>query len=327
MKADVWLQLALLITVAVLPPTSFKRLLEKLSLFRAQLALLSREVHRSWLSQWHSTLNCHALQNFVHRPVFFHLGSGKAYLVIWFTPARGPSPSFPLLFSSMKCCLQLPMLKPKQKRSVRKRRRGKEGKRWRFGGNLKAVLTWHGTEQCPARRSFPEVPKICVTNRTTTRCQDQGGDQPPVLDNDEIAPQILCSISKKILRHWSMSREGQQGWGRVWSITLMRSTAGSWVCSFWRKGGWGGPYHLLQLSERRLCWGGIGIGIFSQTDSNKTRRSGLNLHQRRFRLNIENNFLAKGLSSLQAGCPGKGLAGTLCWSDLWWQSIPAPGGV
>lgn len=156
MKTDVWLQLALLITVAVLPPTFFKRLLEKWSLFRVQLAMLSHEVHRSRLSQWHSTLNFHALQYFVHRPGFFHLDSNMPDLVTWFTPARGPSPSCPLLVDSMKCPLQLPRMKPKWNSSARQRRPGKEEKQWRFGGNLKAMLTWHGTGQCPTWRSFPE---------------------------------------------------------------------------------------------------------------------------------------------------------------------------
>lgn len=104
----------------------------------------------------HTELPCSAV--FLYRPVFFHLDSNMPDLVTPFTPARGPSPSLPLLVDSMKCCLQLPRMKPKWKSSAKKRRPSKEGKQWRFGGNLKAALTWRGIDQCPARRSFPKGP-------------------------------------------------------------------------------------------------------------------------------------------------------------------------
>lgn len=205
MRADVWLQLALLITVAALPPTSFKRLLEKLSLFRAQLALLSHEVHRSWLSQWHSTLNFHALQYFVHRAGFFHLDSSMTDLVIRFTPERGPSPSLPLLAGSMKCCLQLPRMKPKWESSVRQRRTGKEGKQWRFCGNLKG---WHDMVliSIPQEGASQKGPKAvpCVWNRARAKYQEQWSTPCTWLWWGHTSNPVLSFgllTTKKILRH------------------------------------------------------------------------------------------------------------------------------
>ena len=46
--------------------------------------------------------------------------------------------------------------------------------------------------------------------------------------------------TRRTLRCWSLSREGQGGWWRVWRTSLMRSGWGSWGCLVWRRGGWGG---------------------------------------------------------------------------------------
>ena len=43
--------------------------------------------------------------------------------------------------------------------------------------------------------------------------------------------------TRKTLRPWNMSWEGQQNWWGIWSTALMRSSWGSWDCSDWRGGG------------------------------------------------------------------------------------------
>lgn len=129
MKSDVWLQLTLLITVAVLPPTFFKRPLEKCSLFKAHLAMLSRGVHRSCFSEWDSTLNFHAVQYFVHRMRFFHLNSNTPVLatpdlLLW----EDIHPLCHQLFYSLKYYLPLLRIKCSWRSSARWRNPGKEGR-------------------------------------------------------------------------------------------------------------------------------------------------------------------------------------------------------
>lgn len=71
---------------------------------------------------------------------------------------------------------------------------------------------------------------------------DQGNDCSPVLGTGETS-KILCSVwGLSWLRWWSLSREGQQRWRRLWSTSMVRSSWGSWGSSAWRKGGSEGTF-------------------------------------------------------------------------------------
>ncbi|KAK4826419.1 hypothetical protein QYF61_008952 [Mycteria americana] len=59
----------------------------------------------------------------------------------------------------------------------------------------------------------------------------------------------------------------------------------------------------------------VGVGLFSQVTSDRTRGNSLKLHQGRFRLNIRKNFFSEGLSSIGTGCPGK------LWSHHPWRYL------
>lgn len=95
---------------------------------------------------------------------------------------------------------------------------------------------------------------------------------------------MLC----RVLRLWSMSKQEQTTWRNVYYKQWLREL------------------ELFSLEKRRLrdylithyhplkgnCQE-VGLGSFSQVTSRKSRRSGLQLHQGRFRLDVRKNFFIK----------------------------------
>jgi len=51
----------------------------------------------------------------------------------------------------------------------------------------------------------------------------------------------------------------------------------------------------------------VGVCLFSQVTSDRTRGNGIKMHHGKFRLSIRKNFFTKRVSSIGTGCPGKGL--------------------
>jgi len=56
---------------------------------------------------------------------------------------------------------------------------------------------------------------------------------------------------------WSVPREGQQSWWKVWSTSLMRSSSGNWDCSVWRRGSSGETLSLSTTAWKEVVvrWG------------------------------------------------------------------------
>lgn len=62
-----------------------------------------------------------------------------------------------------------------------------------------------------------------------------------------------------------------------------------------------GPHHSLQLPERSCCE--VGVGLFSQETSGRTRGNDIKMCQGRFRLDIGKNFFTKVVVKLSNRLP------------------------
>ena len=112
--------------------------------------------------------------------------------------------------------------------------------------------------------------------------------------------------TRRTLSCWSTSKEGQQSWWRVWKTSPVRSGWGNWGCLSWRKKAEGGPHCSLQLPERRL-WRG-GVGLFSQEQAMGWEETASSCARGGLDWILGKISSLKGLSSIGTGCPGKTLS-------------------
>jgi len=99
--------------------------------------------------------------------------------------------------------------------------------------------------------------------------------------------------TRKTLRPWGMSREGQQSWWCIWSTRLMGSSWGKSHYLVWRKGGSGSR-------------GEVGVSLFSYVTSDRTRGNGLKMCQGRFRLDVRKILLQETGQALEQAAQGDG---------------------
>ena len=97
--------------------------------------------------------------------------------------------------------------------------------------------------------------------------------------------------TRRKLRSWSMSREGQQSWERSGAQVWWGAAEGTGMVQSGREEeDQGRPYCSLRLPERRL-WRGEGQPLLPCNSDGK-RGNALKLHQGRFSLDIKKDFFS-----------------------------------
>lgn len=95
-----------------------------------------------------------------------------------------------------------------------------------------------------------------------------------------VALLFLLGYKEGTLRHWSMSREGQGRWWRVWNTNLMRNSWENWNCLAGIN--WGSGKILSLYNCLKSCT--EVVGLFFQVKNNRRRGNAPRLNHWRFKL-------------------------------------------
>lgn len=123
-----------------------------------------------------------------------------------------------------------------------------------------------------------------------------GCDLHPVLNHwcgCTLKPVFRPSTPRRTFRCWRVSNKGQWSCRRVWSTSVVRSGWGSWGFYLKKRTLTGNIITLYNGLKRRCSQ--VGVSLFSQIASNRTRGNGLQSCQQRFILDTRKKFLIEAV--------------------------------